>query len=193
MTSAEREAKQRILNATVELLQSESEIEKITIRRIAEKAGVGIGLINYHFQNRDNLLKEAIDQITGQKAMTWLNPDFQVSDIPAVDRLRSLLKDTSDLIIQYPQYTEISVSYALHHSDLEVQKMILPLLREIFGMSKTELELRLYSMMIISSLQVALLRYSTFQTYIGLDLFEKTQRDQCIDIILDTILNNKEK
>lgn len=193
MTTDEIDAKQRILQATIDLLNEEPEIDKITIRRIAAKAGVGIGLINYHFRNRETLLKEAVDQITGQAAATWLNPSFDASPVPPTERLRSLLKGTSDVIASYPQFSEISVSYALYRSELGVQKMILPLLREIFGMSKSELELRLYAMMIISALQVALLQNEAFQAYVGLNLFEKSQRDQCIDVIVDTILMNKEK
>ncbi|MGO1033510.1 TetR/AcrR family transcriptional regulator, partial [Clostridioides difficile] len=38
------------------LLNEVDDIEEITVRKIAERANVGVGLINYHFKTKDNLL-----------------------------------------------------------------------------------------------------------------------------------------
>ena len=47
--------KEVIIKATTELIQeNDGNITKITSRRIAERAGVGLGLINYHFESKEN-------------------------------------------------------------------------------------------------------------------------------------------
>ena len=74
MTEEELEARQKILNATCDLLREGVKTQSITVRRIAERAGVGIGLINYHFQSRDKLLNEAVNSLMGEQANLWLDP-----------------------------------------------------------------------------------------------------------------------
>jgi AcrR family transcriptional regulator len=39
------------------------DIKKITIRRIAEEAGVGVGLINHYFETKDNLIEVCVQKI----------------------------------------------------------------------------------------------------------------------------------
>ena len=46
------EIKEQIINAAIDLIkETNGSIDKITIRQIAKRAGVGVGLINYHFQS----------------------------------------------------------------------------------------------------------------------------------------------
>lgn len=48
MTKKEQDARERIISSAIEILYEVSDIEKITVRQIAERANVGIGTINYH-------------------------------------------------------------------------------------------------------------------------------------------------
>ena len=56
--------KEHIMDVTTQLIQeSDGDINQITIRRIAERAQVGLGLINYHFGSKDKLILECIQRI----------------------------------------------------------------------------------------------------------------------------------
>ena len=49
--------KERIINAATELIEkSGGEVKNITARAIAERSGVALGLINYHFESKENLI-----------------------------------------------------------------------------------------------------------------------------------------
>ena len=49
--------KETIIQTTIALIEEKGEdLDKITVREISKKAGVGLGLVNYHFGNKDNLL-----------------------------------------------------------------------------------------------------------------------------------------
>ena len=61
-------AKDRIFQAAVDLLNEETNPDDITVRRIAERAGVGIGAVNYHFQSKDNLLNQAVGALMQAEA-----------------------------------------------------------------------------------------------------------------------------
>lgn len=56
--------KEKIINTTISLIQhSEGLIENITIREIAQKADIAVGLINYHFGSKNNLIEICVQRI----------------------------------------------------------------------------------------------------------------------------------
>ena len=180
--------KERILAATVALLNQVDDPDRITIRQIAERAGVGIGLINYHFRNRDNLLNEAVMSIVGDVAASWYDPAFH----PEVDpetRLRNLLKESSRVVVQYPKFGRISIQYDLLQGEMLTPTLLLPLLREIFAAEKSETELRLIAFQVIIFTQVAFLRADRFRQFSGIDLFDEGQRNAALDLLLDNLLS----
>ena len=63
MVAREQDVREKIIHAATELLGELSDVEKVTVRQIAERADVAIGSINYHFKSRDNLLGIAVGDI----------------------------------------------------------------------------------------------------------------------------------
>jgi AcrR family transcriptional regulator len=64
--------KENIIEVTTELIrQSGGDINDITIRMIAEKANVGTGLINYHFQSKENLITLCVQRIIENVVMEF--------------------------------------------------------------------------------------------------------------------------
>lgn len=58
------ETKQRILNTTMELINERGgDIDNVTIRMIADRAGIGVGLTNHYFKSKDLLVAECVDSI----------------------------------------------------------------------------------------------------------------------------------
>lgn len=52
-----RNVKEVIIDVTTELIrENNGNVTKITSRKIAERAEVGLGLINYHFGSKENLI-----------------------------------------------------------------------------------------------------------------------------------------
>ena len=59
--------KNRIIEVTTELIeQYDGDIKAITSRMIADKAGIGLGLINYHFESKEKLITECVQRIIGK-------------------------------------------------------------------------------------------------------------------------------
>lgn len=50
---------EKILQTTIKLIQEEGS-QKLTMKRVAEKAKVNKALVNYHFIGKENLIKEAV-------------------------------------------------------------------------------------------------------------------------------------
>ena len=54
------ETKEHILNAAVKLIQEGREPADITVRDIAAEADVQVGMINYYFRTKDELMYQAV-------------------------------------------------------------------------------------------------------------------------------------
>ena len=70
-----RNVKEVIIHATTELIrESDGNITKITSRKIAGRAEVGLGLINYHFGSKENLITICVQRIINNVVMCF-SPD----------------------------------------------------------------------------------------------------------------------
>ncbi|MGI6359612.1 MAG: TetR/AcrR family transcriptional regulator [Acholeplasmatales bacterium] len=56
--------KERIITTTTSLIkESDGFIENVTLRKIAKNADVAVGLINYHFKSKENLIEICVERI----------------------------------------------------------------------------------------------------------------------------------
>ena len=63
-TEKSLQTKQRIQAATTDLIQrSEGNLAQVTMRAIAQQAGVSVGLINHYFTSKDQLIEACVQQI----------------------------------------------------------------------------------------------------------------------------------
>ena len=182
------EAKERILQTTMAMLNETEDVDTITMRQIAERAQVGIGLINYHFQSKDNLFNEAVGRLMGDQAARWYEP-FDKDEVDPLGRLKMLLIDTANIAFRYEKLSHITVSHALLQGNMEPAQLILPLLREIFGGSKDETELRLIAFQLITTTQVIFLRAPAFRLYSGIDIYDEEQRSRSLEIIVENTIS----
>ena len=188
MSNEGLEAKERILQTTMAMINEVEDVETITMRQIAERAQVGIGSINYHYQSKDNLLNEAVGRLMGDQASRWYAP-YDKDEIDPVNRLKMLLIDTANVAFRHEKLSRIAVSHALLEGQMEPAQLILPILRDIYGGSKDEDELRLIAFQLITSTQVMFLRAPAFRLYSGIDIYEEKQRNRSIEIIVENVMS----
>lgn len=188
MGAKDLDARSRIMKAAMEILDEEQEISRITVRRIAEKADVGIGLINYHFQSKEKLLYEAVNVTMTQMAEEFRSLD-KTNEMEPVEFLKYMLKKLSDFALKYKNLTQISVSYALLQGDMEAEMYLLPALRALYRKSKDESELRLLAFTLIKTMQAMYIRAEAFLKYSGIDVLDEEQRNEYIDLLIANIIN----
>lgn len=92
MSTTEQDTQQFIIDAAKGLLNEVEDVEKITVRQIAERANVGIGLINYHFKSKDNLLSIAIGDTMAKTILSFSRSDIY-ADLEPIDKLKAMLKE----------------------------------------------------------------------------------------------------
>ncbi len=183
------DARNRLLMAAMEILQEEPDVSKITVRRLAEKAGVGIGLINYHFQSKDKLMNEAVGISMTQMADELWNMD-KSNELEPVEFIKYTLKKLSSFALKYSKLTRISVSYALLQGEMDAEMYLLPSLRNIYGSTKSESELRLIAFTLIKTMQAMYLRADAFLRFSGIDIMDEQQMDGSIDMLVNSIIRD---
>ena len=105
--------KEKILEAALQLFNQEG-IGNVSMRRIAEEAGIQIGNLTYHFRNRDTLVEVLLNQLIED-----LENEISKTQIPELslravwnalytsykiqDRYRFIMLDLLQMFRQYPQ------------------------------------------------------------------------------------------
>jgi AcrR family transcriptional regulator len=57
--------------SAIDLIIETRDLKKVTIRRIARRAGVGVGLINYHFHTKEDCIARAVEVFINRIVQQW--------------------------------------------------------------------------------------------------------------------------
>lgn len=179
--------KDKIMSAVRELLSEGCKAKDITVRKIAQRAGVGIGTVSYHFHSKDKLVYEAVGGMMTELARS-LSPSEEAG--PPFERLRRFFYQTAELALQYNESFRIQLCYEIVHGDLSICYYITPLLKEHFGEAKSDLEIKLIALQMIAAMQITLIKMEEFQRYSGINIWDAKQRQKALDIILNTAIKS---
>lgn len=187
MTPANLEAKDKILQATLEMLNEGIDPETITTRDIAKNAGVNLALVNYHFQTKENLIQQAI----GIKMQGIANEifDFQTAPGDPVEKLRRMLKRNSELGVRYRFLMKTAIAFEIKSGSYATVQTIMPILKDIFLGQKTERELQLIAIQLLVPLQTMFIHHEVYQKTWGLDLVRIENIHQVIDTLIDNLVS----
>ncbi|MGJ7922223.1 TetR/AcrR family transcriptional regulator [Neobacillus sp. LXY-4] len=185
------EVKERIMATTIALIEECDSIENVTIRDIAAKTGVGVGLINYHFQTKDNLINQCVQKIIGN-IINKFEVMSQGVSLEPIEKLRFLIKATCTFLATNQGVSRVSILSDLvagTTSDNTSQTInaYLPVVRSIFEDTKTDTEIYISTHILISTLQSAFLRSEVLLQSVAVDFYDKEQRDQFIDKVIERI------
>lgn len=177
--------KKRIIEQTIELIQeSNGLIENITIRKIAEKSNIGLGLINHYFGTKESLIEECVQRIIGGVIGAFHPAIAEGKDY--VETTRCVAKQVMDFLMGNPEISKISIL-----GDLKQPKEGDNTMGTVHGfgnrLSGGNMQSfhKINSFMITAVLQVAFLRKDILLQTLGVDFNDKVQRDAFIDDLIE--------
>lgn len=193
MVKQDKEIKEKIIHATIELIKEHGDTSKITVRDIASCAGVGVGLINYHFQTKDNLINLCTLELI-RHSIELLGTASQLTEMAPIDQMKSLGRGITAFMVMNPGVSRISITMDLVSADpsdnsVQVVKMFYPIARKICGAGVSDQELSLLLHMLVSSIESAFLRKEVLKVTFGIDLDQAEQRDQFVDFCIDRLFS----
>jgi len=182
------EIKERIIEATIILItESDGDVAEINTRAIAEKANVGVGMINYHFQTKDNLIEICVEQIIG-KVIAAFAPT--ITESTPIAQLKHTVKLVFDFLMSNPAVSKISIL-----SDHKNPKKTDNTIKTAIGLNRTlgDFEMSnkrqfLLTFALTSIMQAIFLRKNQFGELFGCDINIKAQRDKILDLFVDNLV-----
>lgn len=187
MMTTDQDAKNRIIKAALEILDEVNHIEKITVRQIAERANVGVGLINYHFQSKDNLLSVAIGDVMAKMATEFVTSEVYSKSEPVL-KLKRMLKELFNFGLSHEKLIRFTITQGLLNGDMKAGLFLVPVLKEIFEGKKDEMQLRIIAAQIILPIQVVSLNPIQFKLYSGVDLNTELERNSFLETVVDNLI-----
>ncbi len=184
--------KEAIIQATTDLIQeSNGDVNKITLRKIAERADVALGLINYHFGSKEQLIVLCVQRIINNVVMHFSpdKMDYSVKDgFEDKERLADWAKQVYDFLFANHAIASISIlgdmqNYHTKSNSFYTQKgFSMALQNEVDAEKK-----RLLAFMLTSSMQVAFLSGDSSKEILGYDLRNKCERDRFVESLVEML------
>lgn len=112
MTSKEATQEAIILTTTELIEYSGGNIKNVTARAIADKCGVAVGLINYHFGSKDKLITICCNRIINRTLLSMAPSKINYAKTDGMtdkERLISFAKQTFEFIYENNSTVKISI------------------------------------------------------------------------------------
>lgn len=192
------QVKEAIITAATELIeQSDGDINAITARAIAEKSGVALGLINYHFESKENLVSICVQRIIN-KVLMGFSPDktdYGADDgLTDKERLISFAQQTFDFLYDNYSIVKISILSDLKDYQPRSNSALTQLgFRLAIRSNISERKKQLVAFSLASIMQTAFLTGENAKAITGYNLGEKSERDLFISQTVTMLMEGEDE
>lgn len=182
-----------IIQAATDLIQEKGEaMNTITVREICKKANVGLGLLNYHFGNKDKLIELCVERIVNEIVDEFRAIEEKTKGLTPFEKLEYLGNMTFTFLFEHYAVSKTSIL-----TDMSAPKeddnthrtylAYLPLLSACRpDWDEETLERRTFCL--IAVMQQSFLRYKVILQLYGIDLKNPEERRTFHAKILHDIL-----
>ncbi len=185
--------KETIMQATIDLINEKGEqMEGITVREICKRANVGLGLVNYHFGNKDKLIELCVERMVNGIIDNFHTIQEKTENLNAFERLAYLGDMTLAFLFEHYAVSKISIL-----SDMRMPKendnthrtylAYLPLMSACRP-DWDEKTLARKTFYLITVMQQSFLRHKVLMQLYGIDLTVPEERRAFHEAVLHDIL-----
>lgn len=185
--------KEIIMQATIDLINEKGEqMNGITVREICKKANVGLGLVNYHFGNKDKLIELCVERIVNGIVDTFHSIRENTEKLTAFEKLDYLGNMTFTFLFEHYAVSKTSIlaDMRMPKEDDNTHRTYLAYLPLMSACrpdwDKETLERKTFYL--ITVMQQAFLRHKVIMQLYGIDLTVPEERKTFHETILHDIL-----
>ncbi|MBN2050365.1 MAG: TetR/AcrR family transcriptional regulator [Spirochaetales bacterium] len=187
MTPDETGTKEKIFQATLELVTRGADAQRLTTRQIAAEAEVNPALVNYYYQSKENLLGQVVGAMMGEIIGRELQNTGKDTD-PRI-KLKALLFVTADAAFKHYHVCRTALSIELKRGCVNSCEMVLPLLKEIFP-EAPDSKLDILALQLMLPFHHLVIDPEIYGNYLKADFFDPLQRKNKINEMIDCILED---
>jgi AcrR family transcriptional regulator len=181
------EVKERIIEATIALItEGSGDVAEVNTRAIAEKAGVGIGLINYHFQTKEHLVEICVGRIIGNVIASFAPSEKKRKPL---DQLKCSAKAVFDFLLYNPAISRVSIlsDFKNPQPQSNTMKSVAGIRQNLNSVDMSDQDRLVLSFAFASFMQVLFLYRESSKDFYGYDITVKEQRDKVLDLLVDNL------
>lgn len=186
------QVKERIIEVTTALIEEHNgNTKSITARMIAEKSGVGLGLINYHFGSKENLITTCVQRIIGKVIAGFDTGKEYATD---QERLTASATYVFDFLFDHQAISRISIlgdfhNYTVDCNSVHSQRGFMHALKhDIADQDKLIL-----SFILTAAMQIAFLGSDTVKELMGYDFTKQEGRAAYIQKLVSVLFEENRK
>jgi len=102
--------KEAIIQAAIGLINEKgSQLSEITVREICKRADVGLGLVNYHFGNKDRLIEFCVERIINGIVERFWDMQEKTDKCTPFEKLDYLGNMTLNFLFEHEAVSKISI------------------------------------------------------------------------------------
>lgn len=190
----ENDAKERLIDVTIKMICQGKKPSEITVKDITEKAELGNGMVNYHFQSKDNLIRLAVKKVINC-ATKLLGEKIKLKESePPIEKLTIILKEVVNFIANNSEISKIAVLDDLENGQgtahlLSSEKSYNRCLKELYGDNMNKLWIKNY--LIAGYINYIFLKAENIKNETGFDFYNKEDREKAIETLIDELVNCK--
>lgn len=195
MKPTKAQIKEHIVIATIECIEQKG-IQSVTVRDIANKAGINIAAVNYYFGSKDNLLKEALTYSL-YSSLTENYEEIVQANPDSYSMIRAFFREIFQGSLQWPNVTRSHFYGPIIDNNYEgvfvdwlndtADKLTARVQTINAGKVDTE-TLKLTLAQMISALLLCSLMPDLFNSFLGFDFRDTQKQYQFIDLLLERYL-----
>ena len=188
----DNDAKERLINMTIKMICEGKKPNEITVKDITEGAELGNGMVNYHFQSKDNLIRVAIKKVMGC-ATKKLGEKIRAKEIVSpTERLSFILKQVINFIADNPEISKIAILDDLENNQctahlLSSEESYNQCLKELYGDDMHKIWTKNY--LIAGYINYIFLKAENIKKEMGFDFYNKEQRENAIENLVKELIN----
>lgn len=185
--------KEKLVEVTTELINEyHGDLNLVTARKIAQRAGVGLGLINYHFGSKEQLITDCVQKIISEQ-MGVFKPDGSMEGTSIEDdreRLKSWAKQVFEFLYANKSISRISIL-----GDMSGNMAVSNSVYTQLGFEKAirsnidDNKKKQMIFVLTSSMQGAFMQDKAVKSRLGFDLTKKKDREHYIESLVDILFN----
>lgn len=185
--------KEAIIQATIELINEKGDrLNEITVREICKRSGVGLGLVNYHFGNKEKLIEVCVEHIINGIVEQFQNMQEEMQQFTPFEKLEHLGNMTLNYLFEHEAVSRVSIL-----TDMQAPKetdntnrtyaAYLPLISACRP-DWSEETVQRKTFCLITVMQQLFLRHKAVSSILGVDLNSERDRKELHAQILHDIL-----
>lgn len=185
--------KETIIHATIDLINERGDqVKDITVRDICKKANVGLGLVNYHFGNKDKLIELCVERIVNGIVENFHSIQEKTKGLTPFEKLDYLGNMTLTFLFEHYAVSRISVLTDMNtpKEDDNTHRTYLAYLPLVSACrpdwDTATLERKTFCL--ITTMQQSFLRHKVILQLYGIDLTDPNERKVFHSQILHDIL-----